>query len=118
MNFAENRSSIVGGVVLIVLGGMFLLNNFGVLPGGLFALWPLAVLAGGGWQVWQALTRKRGRGLTVGVFFVALGGFWLAENFRLVDNRLFGPVVLIALGAGQLAGYFYKPPVEEEKDED
>jgi hypothetical protein len=60
-------------------------------------------------MLWRAGQRQRGGGLVGGVLVVTLGGFWLLQNFDRVSNRLFLPVVLIALGVGLvLRTMFYR----------
>jgi hypothetical protein len=90
------------GVLLIVLGLGFLLNNFNLVPQGIFSLWPLLVIGAGVWMVGEAAARRGGGGVVGGVVVLALGMFWLLQNYGRADDRMFLPVVLIALGAGLL----------------
>lgn len=51
------RSSLIGGIVLIVIGTMFLLDNF--LPGFDFAdFWPLLLIAVGTGMLWHSWPRE------------------------------------------------------------
>jgi B-box zinc finger len=51
----------VGPVILVVLGVLFLLGNFGLLEGDwLRIVGPLALIALGGWLLWCRLGRRRG----------------------------------------------------------
>lgn len=102
----SNRSAVLWGVLLIVLGLGFLLNNFNLVPESIFSLWPLVVIGAGLWLVGEA-ARRRGRGLAGGFVVLALGVFWLLENYGRVSGRMFLPVLLIALGAGLLLRNFF-----------
>jgi len=104
----SNRSALWWGGGLVVLGLVFLLNNFNLLPANVFGLWPVLIIGAGLWLVVQAVTRRSGGSLMPGIVLLALGGFWLLENFDRADGRLFLPVLLIAIGVGQLARYFFR----------
>lgn len=104
--WASRRSGLFWGPLLMVLGLGFLLNNFNLVPEGIFSLWPLLVVGAGLWLLVEALLRQRGRGVTGGVVVLALGVFWLLENYGRVTSQMFLPVLLIALGAGLLVQYF------------
>lgn len=95
------NSQLFWSVLLIVLGLGFLLHNFNLVPEGLFSLWPLIVIGAGAWICGEAV-RQRGRGLVGGVVVLALGAFWLLENYGRVSGPMFLPVLLIALGTGLL----------------
>jgi cell wall-active antibiotic response 4TMS protein YvqF len=98
---SARRSGLFWGVLLIVLGLGFLLHNFSLVPEGIFSLWPLIVMAAGLWILGEA-ARRGGRGLVGGVVVLALGVFWLLENYGRVSGQMFLPVLLIALGVGLL----------------
>ncbi len=50
------RSSIFWGLVFILLGGLFLLNNFGVITIDIWkVIWPLLLILLGGWVLWMNL---------------------------------------------------------------
>lgn len=49
------QSSIFWGLVFILLGGLFLLNNFGVIAVDLWSvIWPLLLILFGGWVLWMS----------------------------------------------------------------
>jgi Domain of unknown function (DUF5668) len=107
---ASNRGALVWGIVLVLLGLVFLLNNFNVVPGGVLDWWPVLVLGAGVWLLGQGLTRRRGGGLVSGTVLLALGTFWLLSNFGRVDDQLFVPILLIAIGVGLLLRSLLRAP--------
>jgi hypothetical protein len=97
-----NRSALLWGVVLVLVGLAFLLNNFHVVPASLWQWWPLPVLGAGLVILGRAAAARQGSGLVAGTVLSALGGFWLLDSLGRVDERLFVPVLLMALGLGLL----------------
>ena len=97
-----NRGGLFWGALLTLLGLIFLLNNFNLMPARVVEWWPILVLVGGLWLISQGLAQRRGGELTGGTVLLATGGFWLLVNFGRMDQHLFGPVLLIALGLGLL----------------
>ncbi len=95
-------SGLFWGALLIIAGLGFLLHNFNLVPEGVFSLWPLLVVGAGIWILGQVAMRREGRGLAGGIVVLTLGVFWLLENFGRVDDRMFLPILLIALGGGLL----------------
>ncbi len=96
----------IGGMVLIGIGAVFLLNQFGVTDfsiGEMFATyWPLFLILGGlvnlsngGW---------RGGNFVGSVVLLLIGGYFLGRNLNLIDLspgdffRFFFPVMLIIGG--------------------
>ena len=97
-----NRSTLGWGLLLIVVGLLFLLNNLQVLPAGLVQWWPALVLLAGVWLLGQAMARRQGGRLVGGVVVVALGAYWLMGSLVGVDDRILVPALMIALGVGLL----------------
>jgi phage shock protein C len=55
----SSRSTFFGGIVLIVIGALFLLDNF--IPGfGFRHFWPILLIALGGAMLWNASSRDNG----------------------------------------------------------
>jgi hypothetical protein len=102
----------LGGVILIVLGVIFLLQNFGYpLPENwwaVFILIPAAAAFSSAWSLYE----RAGRRITAGVRGAAIGGTILtvlaAVFFFGVDFGKFWPVILIALGVAAIAGGFWR----------
>ena len=97
-----NRSALFWGILLVVLGVVFLLNNFHFVPANLLQWWPLLVVGAGLFLLGRGLMEHQGSALIAGTVLAALGGFWLLDNLGRLDQRLFMPVLLIALGVGLL----------------
>jgi hypothetical protein len=97
-------SRLVGGVLLLFLGSLFVLQNLGyVSVGHLGDYWPLLL-------VWVGLTRMLSRRGTVASGFVifALGVFFQLERLDViwVPMRLFWPALLIVIGFGLITDAF------------
>jgi hypothetical protein len=103
-----NRNAILSGLSLIALGGILLLNNLRMIPPAVAQWWPVALIGGGVWRVGRAVQQRRGGQLVGGVVVSALGLYWLAQNLGRLDDRLFLPILLIALGIGLLARNFIR----------
>lgn len=101
----ERRASrLVGGVLLLFLGALFVLHNLGYVKAGhLGDYWPLLL-------VWVGLSRMLARGGHVASGFVifALGVFFQLDRLDViwVPMRLFWPALLIVLGFGLIADAF------------
>jgi Domain of unknown function (DUF5668) len=96
------RGSLVGPIILITIGVVFLLSNMGYLSGDVWnfilRLWPLILVAIGLDNVLQ------GRGVTGPLLFIGLGIIILLNNLGLTDWNIWDlllrlwPVILIAIG--------------------
>jgi len=100
---SNNKNNIWGGVILIALGLGFLLDQLGVFHGLGFGwilgnLWPLIIIIIG-----ISLFRKGNTG--PGIFFIALGGFFLLSE--IVGWNIwatFWPLIIIFVGVSVLLG--------------
>lgn len=106
----SNRSALVFGLALIVVGVLFLLNNVGLIPLEVARLWPVLVIAAGVWVLGSALGRRRGGGLMGGVVLLTAGVMLLLQNFEYVPDSAFGPAMIIAVGAGLLLRGLVRAP--------
>ena len=105
----SRRWSAIWGVVLIVLGAAFLLQNFNLVPAGYLQWWPVLVIAAGVWLLARGYSERRGGALIGGALVSSMGVFWLLDNLGRVDGRAFAPVLLIALGAGLVLRTLLRP---------
>jgi hypothetical protein len=90
------------GVLLIVMGAAFLLQEFNLIPEGFLQWWPILVVGAGLWLLARGFAERRGGALIGGTLVSTMGVFWLLQNLGRVPERIFLPVILIALGAGLL----------------
>lgn len=110
---------IIGGLVLIGIGAIFLLNQLGIVDvslGYLFATyWPVFLILGGISQL--ANGNFRGSGLIGSVVLFAIGGYFLARNLDMISLapgdffKFFFPLALIIIGLTVL----FKPGNEKKK---
>jgi Domain of unknown function (DUF5668) len=100
------------GILLVVVGAIALLVSFSLLPATVYELWPVIIIGVGaigllrppGWIQELDLavpgvadvTRRPRRGFSW--FLIGLGLLLLLITTRAVDERLIGPIILIALG--------------------
>lgn len=102
----------IGGVLLIVLGVIFLLQNFGFpLPENwwaVFILIPAAAAFSGAWSMYQ----RNGRQVTTAVRGALISGLILTALavafFFNFDFGKFWPVILILLGVAAIAGNLWR----------
>ena len=101
----------IGGLILIGLGVLFLLRNFGVpIPENWWAVFLVLPGAGALWSAWR-LYERDGRvtgsvasTAIVGLVLVALGVSFLAG----FDWGALWPVILIALGSAVVIGGYHR----------
>lgn len=103
-----NRSALFGGLALIVVGVLFLLNNVGLVPPAAARFWPVLIIVAGVWLLGSALRRRRG-GFVGGVVVLTAGVLLLLQNFDYVPDSAFGPAMVIAVGAGLLLRGLVRP---------
>lgn len=104
----SRRTALIGGIILILLGLVFLLENFNIVPGSITDWWPVVVIGAGVWLLAQSFRRGRQGGLVGGALLLGLGTYWLLDNLGRVNTDLFLPVLLISLGAGLLLRVFVR----------
>lgn len=96
---------LAGPVILIGIGMLFLLNNFGFhlpLSRIIGEFWPLILIFFGSMQILRGLTVGGGTRqygfLTGGVMMVTVGGLFLLQNLFDISFGRTWPVLLIAAG--------------------
>lgn len=98
------RSHLIGPLVLIGLGFLFLANNFGLhLPlGRLIAeFWPMILIVLGAMNILRASAMSGGAAhgmLTGGVMMTTVGGLFLLQNLADIRFGRTWPLLLIAAG--------------------
>lgn len=98
----RRRGSIFFPLLLIVLGGVLLFNNLGIIPGTtwntLLSLWPVLFIAWGLDSIW------RNEGVTGPVFLLGIGVVFLLGNFGYLQISpwqillTLWPVLFVAIG--------------------
>jgi len=88
------------GWFLLLTGAVWFLAEAGLLPRGVAQWWPAGVVLLAVVGMARAAVDRRPRALGAFVTAFVLGVFWLARERGLLDDRLFPPVLLIALGLG------------------
>ena len=90
----KHNGRLIGGIVLVALGFLFLIDDLFMLDVGyVWNFWPLMLIAFGV----SKLTRGRGRG--GGFFLIVLGPFFLFDELDLLYAEDSWPVLIMALGA-------------------
>jgi len=105
MNSYDRRraSRLVGGVLLLLVGALFVLQNLGYVRAGRLAdFWPLLL-------VWVGLARMLGhrREVASGLVIFLLGIYFQLGRLDVfwVPMRLFWPLLLIAIGFGLILDF-------------
>ena len=94
----RGNGRLIGGITLVVLGFLFLVDNlFTWDVGYLWNYWPLILVAIGV----SKLTRGWGRG--GGFFLIVLGAFFLLDQLDLLYAEDTWPVLIMALGGIMIA---------------
>jgi hypothetical protein len=99
----KRATAAVFGVILIGLGAMFLLQNFGVVDAGRPGdWWPVVVI---GFGVSSVVAPKDPGDAATGVAVAALGVFFLLRNFGIIDWRFqdIWPAFLVLAGISLIA---------------
>lgn len=93
MDNTSNRKKAVVGILLIVVGSLFLLDNLGFnvdIPDYLLR-WPMILVAIGAINLFSGNLRPA-------VIFLSLGAIFYLHDFDLIELRLYWPLILIILG--------------------
>lgn len=105
----NRRGSLVGGVVLILIGLAILAHQLRVSLVPWYYIYPFVFVLLG----LASAYRIRGRGHRDGVFgtifFLSLGAFFILREFDLIPYMHAWPFVAMAIGLGFVAQYFFVP---------
>jgi hypothetical protein len=99
----KRATAAVFGVILIGLGAMFLLQNFGVVDAGRPGdWWPVIVI---GFGISSVIAPKDPGDAATGVAVAALGAFFLLRNFDVIHWRFqdIWPAFLVLAGISMIA---------------
>lgn len=107
-NRRPNTGGIIAGVVVILLGALFLIDALNIVPTpslSIGTLWPLILIVIGVWR----LTASRGRSRAFPIVLIAIGALFLVINLDLIPGvdyesiGTFWPLILILVGVWRLA---------------
>jgi len=105
---SRNASRLFVGLVILALGGLALLNNFGVVQiANIWRLWPLILVAVG---LAKLLQPRGAHGRFPGALFLIVGLWILMENLGVwpYSLRQLWPVLIVALGIFLVWGAFHR----------
>jgi hypothetical protein len=109
----NNRGSILIGILLVLVGGWLLLQQFGVNVPGLDKLWPGFIVLGGGLSLVSFFRDRKPDQMFVGVAGILVGGFFFLFTFGRLnwqeDMRRYWPAFLIILSLATLAQWLTIP---------
>jgi hypothetical protein len=98
----SGNGQLIGGIILIALGVLFLLDRFFLLDFGwiISRFWPAVLIFIGVMQILHG----RARSLTGPLVLIAMGAIFQADRLRLFDWRFqqLWPVILIVIGVALL----------------
>ena len=122
MSGKQSFAPLILGLVLVVLGGLFLAHNLGVLQFdgllGLRLLLPTLFLAWGlyrlirhfTWSVQELVQHPARSGLLSGMFFTSLGVIWYLDIFDVLNFidfvGLYWPLLLVLFGLGKVVDFY------------
>ena len=87
-------------VIIILVGILMLLDNFGIVRARDFwQFWPLVFVIGGVGKILDS--RGRSSGTLLGLVLISIGTVWILSNMGILffDSRLIAPIILIGVGA-------------------
>jgi len=105
---------VVFGIVVILLGGILLLDNMGVVYAGeYFRFWPVLLIIVGGIKI---LRPDQPSSRTWGIILFLAGIFFLMRTLDIYEFRFrdFWPIILIAAGVGMLWGSLSRRTISVE----
>ncbi len=97
------KKNIFPGILLILIGVLFLLNNYNINTGDWFVLGVGLVFL-----VAYFTKQKKTGFLVTGCILAYLGTLILLSNLQIINRHLFGAIFLMTLGAAFLTVYFAK----------
>ncbi len=105
----RGRGSLVGGLILILIGVAMLAERLSVRLPSWYDLYPFIFILLGLASAYRIRGRGHRDGVFGAVFFLSLGAFFLLRNFDVIPYFHSMPVFPIAVGLGLLAQYAFAP---------
>ena len=107
----RRQGSLFLGLVLIGLGGIFLLRAMDVWPDDV-STWPGILIVIGVAMAADQLFQRSGFSWFGPVVLIGFGTFFLLQDFDVVESDFIWPALLIIAGVGLLAGTMRRRPIE------
>ena len=112
---AERERSYIPGVVLIIIGTLFLFNELNIFTFRWRYLYPILMLGGGALFFASMLAKKEKGAIFPATVLLILGLFFLTRNFDIFSFDYyfyyvedFWPIFLVAFGCGFIALFFVR----------
>jgi uncharacterized membrane protein len=109
MRNPRGRGSLVGGLILILIGLAMLAERLGARLPSWYDLYPFIFILLGLASAYRIRGRGHRDGVFGAVFFLSLGAFFLLRNFDVIPYFHSMPVFPIAVGLGLLAQFAFVP---------
>ena len=109
---AEKKSSLVPGVLFIVLGLWMFARRFPFLEPHSFHIYPVLVILFAGFLLFETARRRHSTALFWGVVILVVGAFFCLRNYGIISYYYadeYWPVFMFALGLGFLALFIFRP---------
>lgn len=109
---AEKRGSLVPGVLFIAIGLLLFIRRFFDFEPHWFHIYPVLMFLISVFLFIETVRRRHSGSLFWGVVFFILGIFFCLRNFAIIPHFYpdeYWPVFLVALGAGFVAQFVYRP---------
>jgi hypothetical protein len=95
-NWPKGSAAMIPGLILVGIGGLFLLNNLHIVHVSTwFAYWPVILIAVG---LVKLVDSTFTAGRIAGGVLLAMGGLFLADNLGYIRIEEMWPLILIAIG--------------------
>jgi peptidoglycan/LPS O-acetylase OafA/YrhL len=108
----EKKSSLIPGVLFIVLGLWLFARRFPFLEHHSFQIYPVLLVLFAGFLLYEMSRRRNTSALFWGVVVLVVGAFFFLRNYGVVSYYYadeYWPVFIFALGLGFLALFIYRP---------
>jgi hypothetical protein len=109
MIMRDRRGSLVGGLILILIGLGMLLNRLNVRMPDWELIYPFIFVLLGLASAYRIRGRGHADGVFGTVFFLSLGAFFILRNFDFIPYFHSWPIFPIAVGLGMIAQIIFVP---------